>query len=174
MSCADEDNRESGSLGGSCDSNASDDDDPVSDRLEYLKEWLGEDFHPRASSSNFRATNGPWWPGKNFTSIAMASWQAWARLSNDKLYFLLKLLKTGLSQRTSSDPDLRFRLEDVPTMTEIGTIVNSLPRTKVFPLKAKRVIESRDASSKSKVVSESEVQVSVAIELFPLSTIHTS
>ena len=92
--------------------------------------------------------------------MALAAWQTWARLPNDKLQWLLKLLKTGCDRDIQGkQPECSFRLEDVPEISEIEAINRLLPPTKTSLLKVKRILESADASAKNKVASEAEVKV---------------
>jgi hypothetical protein len=127
-----------------------------------LKEWLSQPSSlDGIPSSKFGSDQQPWWPGNNFTSMAITAWQAWARISNEKLHWLLKLLQTGKHKGGNHiDPECIFRSEDVPELLEIQEILKLLPRTKSSSLKVKRRIESSDASSKNKVVSECDVEVS--------------
>ena len=67
------------------------------------------------SYQNYLKNRG-WWPAENHTSLALAAWKSWARLSKEKLSWLLEFVKKGQNSPCGqNEVDYCFRSQHVPS-----------------------------------------------------------
>ena len=86
-----------------------------------------------------------WWPADNFTSLALAAWQNWARLSQSKLRWFLKLLSTGQNPAPKDNElDCSFRSQHVPSFNALKAIIMRLPKCSTTTAQCQQKIITHD------------------------------
>jgi hypothetical protein len=99
-----------------------------------------------------------WWPADNFTSLALAAWQSWARLPQKKFKWLLEFLKTSQNPVPMNKLDLSFRPQHVPSWASLVAIAERLPKCPTTKVSCNKVVQTYDGPSKDKMSKLSFLQ----------------
>ena len=105
-----------------------------------------------------------WWPADNFTSLALAAWQNWARLSQSKLRWLLKFLSTVQNPAPKDNElDCSFRSQHVPSFNALKAIIERLPKCSTTTAKCPQKITTHDGPYNKKVISAANADVEIIL-----------
>jgi hypothetical protein len=105
-----------------------------------------------------------WWPAENYTSLALAAWQSWARVSQEKLQWLLDFLRTGEHPPPDNgEVDLSFRACHVPSRSNLNIIVNRLPKCRTTKVSCSQQTETYDGPVGKRTVSSKDVDVQIIL-----------
>jgi hypothetical protein len=137
------------------------------DETQNLSCRLKTADHPNIFNQHFEdyIRNKDWWPGNNYTVIALAAWQSWARLSRNKMRWLLEFLKTGQNPpcECDTDADMSFRVDHVPSLQDLEQIIARLPKIQPKMFRFRQEVQSQDGPSGNKTVSSKQTDVAILL-----------